>query len=40
MSSYLRKAAKSKCLQVDVEGCELEVLQGVQSQDWCHIDQV
>lgn len=27
-------------VQVDVEGCELEVLQGVQAQDWVNIKQV
>lgn len=27
-------------MQIDVEGCELEVLQGIQPQHWCHINQV
>lgn len=27
-------------MQIDVEGCELEVLQGIQPHDWSHISQV
>ena len=27
-------------VQIDVEGCELEVLQGVQPKDWARIKQV
>ncbi len=32
--------ASHTLLQVDVEGSELEVLQGVQPSDWANIQQV
>ena len=27
-------------MQVDVEGCELQALQGIQPEHWAHVQQV